>query len=174
MPKNTVYWTHFVQAGWQFCVAATDDGVVYVDSHPDYMPRLIDYVDSRLPGSMLERADGKLKAVAVQLSEYLRRERTEFDIPLAPIGTPFQRTVWQALCTIPYGATRSYSDIARQIRKPTAVRAVGGAIGANPLTILIPCHRVIGKDGSLTGFGGGLDMKRRLLELEGYLLPMQA
>lgn len=107
----------------------------------------------------------------LQLAEYFRGERRTFDVRLAPEGTAFQRDTWSALATIPYGATISYAELARRVGRPRAVRAVGAANGANPLPIVVPCHRVIGADGSLTGFGGGLDTKRRLLELEGALLP---
>ena len=106
-----------------------------------------------------------------QLAEYFRGERRTFEVRLAPEGTAFQRDTWSALATIPYGATISYAELARRVGRPRAVRAVGAANGANPLPIVVPCHRVIGADGSLTGFGGGLDTKRRLLELEGALLP---
>ncbi len=101
-----------------------------------------------------------------QLTEYFAGERREFDLPLAPQGTPFQLAVWQALLTIPYGATCSYRDIAEQVGNVKAVRAVGGANGRNPLPIVVPCHRVIGSNGKLTGFGGGLDTKEFLLSLE--------
>lgn len=101
-----------------------------------------------------------------QLTEYFAGERREFDLPLAPQGTPFQLSVWQALLTIPYGATCSYRDIAEQVGNVKAVRAVGGANGRNPLPIVVPCHRVIGSNGKLTGFGGGLDTKEFLLSLE--------
>ncbi|MGH6628423.1 MAG: methylated-DNA--[protein]-cysteine S-methyltransferase [Burkholderiales bacterium] len=101
-----------------------------------------------------------------QLDEYFAGTRTEFDLKLAPNGTPFQLAVLQALQEIPYGETRSYLDIASRIGRPKAVRAVGAANGRNPLPIIIPCHRVIGTDGSLTGFGGGLPTKRFLLDLE--------
>ncbi|WP_029132737.1 methylated-DNA--[protein]-cysteine S-methyltransferase [Sedimenticola selenatireducens] len=104
--------------------------------------------------------------VKAQLAEYFSGDRTEFDLPLHPHGTAFQLHVLQALQSIPYGETRSYSDIAQQIGKPTAVRAVGAANGRNPLPIVIPCHRVIGANGSLTGFGGGIRAKRFLLALE--------
>lgn len=104
--------------------------------------------------------------VKAQLAEYFSGDRTAFDLPLNPQGTAFQLHVLQALQSIPYGETRSYSDIAQQIGKPTAVRAVGAANGRNPLPIVIPCHRVIGADGSLTGFGGGVGVKRFLLDLE--------
>jgi methylated-DNA-[protein]-cysteine S-methyltransferase len=106
-----------------------------------------------------------------QLAEYFRGERRTFDVALAPEGTPFQRETWRALVAIPYGGTISYAELARRVGRPRAVRAVGAANGANPLPIVVPCHRVIGADGSLTGFGGGLDAKRALLELEGALLP---
>jgi methylated-DNA-[protein]-cysteine S-methyltransferase len=102
-----------------------------------------------------------------QLSEYFEGKRQIFDLQLAPTGTEFQLEVLEALQTIPSGETRSYRDIARQIGRPEAVRAVGAANGRNPLPIVIPCHRVIGADGSLTGFGGGLETKMFLLELEG-------
>ena len=106
------------------------------------------------------------EAVVAQLQEYFAGRRQFFELPLAPEGTPFQRTVWQALTRIPYGETISYGELARRIGKPQASRAVGLANGANPLPIVVPCHRVIGADGSLTGFGGGLDIKRKLLALE--------
>jgi methylated-DNA-[protein]-cysteine S-methyltransferase len=105
------------------------------------------------------------RAVA-QLSEYFAGQRRTFDLPLAPRGTEFQHTVWAALSRIPYGETVSYGKLARRIGKPNGSRAVGLANGANPLPIVVPCHRVIGADGSLTGFGGGLDIKRKLLALE--------
>ncbi|MGV0736673.1 methylated-DNA--[protein]-cysteine S-methyltransferase [Mycobacterium syngnathidarum] len=101
-----------------------------------------------------------------QLSEYFAGDRTEFDLELDMMGTQFQRRVWQALQAIPYGQTCSYGEIARQIGSPSAFRAVGLANGHNPIGIIVPCHRVIGANGSLTGYGGGLDRKRALLELE--------
>ena len=109
-------------------------------------------------------------AVAIeQLSAYFAGTRRCFDLPLAPEGTPFQQRVWQALRAIPYGATVSYGEVARRIGNPHASRAVGLANGQNPLPIIVPCHRVIGADGTLTGFGGGLPIKRALLALEGAL-----
>jgi methylated-DNA-[protein]-cysteine S-methyltransferase len=102
-----------------------------------------------------------------QLREYFDGKRRTFSLPLDPEGTEFQRQVWSALRTIPFGETRSYAEIARQIGRPAAVRAVGAANGRNPLSIVAPCHRVIGSDGRLTGFAGGLETKAFLLELEG-------
>jgi methylated-DNA-[protein]-cysteine S-methyltransferase len=101
-----------------------------------------------------------------QLDQYFAGERTEFELELDLRGTQFQKDVWNALLTIPYGETRSYGEIARQIGRPDRARAVGAANGSNPVSIIVPCHRVIGSDGSLTGYGGGLPRKRFLLELE--------
>jgi len=112
-----------------------------------------------------------LVAARTQLGEYFARERRVFDLPLAAAGTAFQQRVWTALLDIPYGVTASYGDIARRLGLPlTASRAVGLANGSNPVSIVVPCHRVIGADGSLTGYGGGLDRKRYLLDLERNLL----
>jgi methylated-DNA-[protein]-cysteine S-methyltransferase len=105
-------------------------------------------------------------AAAQQFAAYFAGELTAFDLPIAPAGTEFQRSVWTALQTIPYGQTWSYGQLADKIGNPAAVRAVGLANGRNPVAIVIPCHRVIGSDGSLTGYGGGLDRKRFLLDLE--------
>ncbi|MCD2316671.1 methylated-DNA--[protein]-cysteine S-methyltransferase [Sphingomonas sp. IC-11] len=115
------------------------------------------------------RADPSHPVIAAtvrQLDEYFAGRRTTFDLPLDPVGTQFQRDVWRALLTIPYGETRSYADIARAIGRPTATRAVGAANGRNPIPIVTPCHRVIGSNGTLTGFGGGLPNKQLLLALE--------
>lgn len=101
-----------------------------------------------------------------QLDEYFAGERSTFELSLNPAGTPFQLGVWEALRTIPYGEVRSYGDIAEQIGKPGAARAVGLANGRNPISIIVPCHRVIGASGSLTGYGGGLERKQHLLDLE--------
>lgn len=101
-----------------------------------------------------------------QLDSYFAGTRREFDLPLDLIGTPFQKAAWQALQKIPYGETRSYAEQATLCGKPKAVRAIGTANGRNPVSIIVPCHRVIGKNGSLTGYGGGIDRKRFLLELE--------
>ena len=113
------------------------------------------------------KQNGKFFApVRAQLRAYFKRELKHFDLPLAPEGTPFQLKVWQALRGIPYGELVSYRAIAEAVGNPNAVRAVGGANGRNPIPIIVPCHRVIGSDGSLTGFGGGLETKKRLIDLE--------
>ena len=115
-----------------------------------------------------QRADDDpvLAQARTQLAEYFAGERTRFDLPLAARGTSFQQAVWRALLAVPFGGTSTYGAIAAAIRKPSAVRAVGSAIGANPISIVVPCHRVIGRDGSLTGYAGGLERKAKLLALE--------
>jgi len=115
-----------------------------------------------------------LAQAAEQLAEYFAGERRVFDLPLAYDGTPFQQSVWRALADIPYGVTCSYGELAKVIGRPAAVRAVGAANGANPLAIILPCHRVIGANGTLTGYGGGLDLKRRLLAHEQGAGPLFA
>jgi methylated-DNA-[protein]-cysteine S-methyltransferase len=107
-----------------------------------------------------------LPEVRTQLAEYFAGTRTEFDLPLAQAGTEFQRAVWTALLKIPYGQTRTYGELAEQLGNPKAVRAVGLANGKNPISVIVPCHRVIGSSGDLTGYGGGIARKRHLLEFE--------
>lgn len=110
-----------------------------------------------------------LRRARAQLDEYFAGRRRSFDLPLSPQGTAFQLSVWNALAAIPYGQTLSYAGLAARVGRPSAMRAVGAANGRNPLPIVLPCHRVIGADGSLTGFGGGLPTKQFLLKLEGAL-----
>ncbi len=112
------------------------------------------------------RDERRLRRAAEQLDEYFAGRRDRFELALAPRGTAFQQTVWRALQRIPFGQTATYGDIARAVGKPAAVRAIGGANHRNPIAIVIPCHRVIGADGTMTGYGGGLDRKRTLLALE--------
>jgi methylated-DNA-[protein]-cysteine S-methyltransferase len=113
-----------------------------------------------------ERRDDVLEEAARQLAEYFAGDRIDFDLPLAPAGTPFQLRVWEALRAIPYAETVSYGQLAARLEAPGASRAVGLANGRNPISIVVPCHRVIGASGALTGYGGGLDRKRLLLGLE--------
>lgn len=113
------------------------------------------------------RDDGLFEDVVGQLAEYFSGARKTFEAVLAARGTPFQQRVWEALRAIPYGQTISYGELARRIGNPTAVRAVGRANGANPIAVIVPCHRVIGANGTLTGYGGGLQRKAKLLALEG-------
>jgi methylated-DNA-[protein]-cysteine S-methyltransferase len=120
------------------------------------------FVDAELG----ERSDEGFEEVVAQLGEYFAGERTAFDLPLRPLGSPFELAVWEQLTRIPYGETRSYGHVARAVGEPGGAQAVGAANGRNPLAIVVPCHRVIGADGSLVGFGGGLPRKRYLLDLE--------
>jgi methylated-DNA-[protein]-cysteine S-methyltransferase len=117
-----------------------------------------------------EAASG-MRAVKAQLSEYFARKRRAFDLPLRAEGSPFEEQVWNRLLAVPYGVTTSYGAIAAELGLTLGARAVGRANGSNPIPIIIPCHRVIGSDGTLTGYGGGLPLKRTLLELEGAIRP---
>lgn len=134
------------------------------EKHRDLADRRLERV---LNAHTVEGTSSATENAARQLDEYFAGLRTEFDVPLLFAGTDFQKTVWRALLGIPYGKTVSYKELARKIAMPDAVRAVANANGANSISIFAPCHRVIGSDGSLTGYGGGLDKKLFLLELEG-------
>ena len=129
------------------------------------------YMDAKAPPAW-RRSDEAFAAAGEQLDQYFAGERRDFDLPLDLRGTPFQRRVWQALLTIPYGETRSYGELAAQIGRPDRPRAVGAANGRNPVSIVVPCHRVIGSDGGLTGYGGGLARKRWLLDHEAGRLAL--
>jgi methylated-DNA-[protein]-cysteine S-methyltransferase len=124
--------------------------------------------EGRDPRGTARRDDGPFRAVRRQLEAYFEGELSEFDVPLNPAGTPFQRRVWEELRRIPYGTTISYGELARRVGNPAASRAVGAANGKNPIAIIVPCHRVIASDGGLGGFGGGLDRKEWLLGLEAH------
>ena len=156
------YYTHMDSPVGPLLLAAGDDGLL-----------LIEFVSPRHPATRgrdwREGCNAVLAQTRAQLGEYFKGDRREFALPLAPRGTPFQRHVWQALQRIGYGETISYAQLATSIGRPSATRAVGAANGRNPLPIVVPCHRVIGADGSLTGFGGGLPIKQFLLALEGVL-----
>jgi methylated-DNA-[protein]-cysteine S-methyltransferase len=140
-------------------LAGNRDGLRVLSFGAGSRPRAID-------PSWAPDTTGELSGVRRELDEYFAGRLRAFSTPLAFEGTPFQHDVWTELCRIPYGETISYGELARRIRKPDAVRAVGAANGANPIAIIVPCHRVIGANGSLTGFGGGLPVKKALLALE--------
>ncbi len=164
--NGSIYWSLLSTEDWNIHVAAIDDGLCFVGSHNQSLDELRKWASSCYPGINLVQNDEKLNPFITELTEYLKGTRDQFTFPILFKGTPFQEAVWQALCDIPYGQTKSYSDIAQYIQKPAAVRAVGAAIGANPILITVPCHRVIGKNGALTGYRGGIVMKTKLLELE--------
>ncbi|GGF30661.1 methylated-DNA--protein-cysteine methyltransferase [Microbacterium sorbitolivorans] len=135
---------------------------VWYEQHR-YPPTAETLGERALPGT-----DPLLDAAATQLTEYLAGERASFDLPLDPAGTEKQKAVWDILCRIPAGQSRTYGEIARELGNPNAAQAVGQAVGHNPVSIVIPCHRVMGADGSVTGYAGGVERKSFLLELEGY------
>jgi methylated-DNA-[protein]-cysteine S-methyltransferase len=146
----------------------TDLGVLHVVADHTNITTIV--LPNGTPIATRDSDDAATNAVAdkaiEQLREYLAGTREDFDLPLDPAGTAFQREVWFALAKIPYGQTESYRWLAERVGRPTATRAVGATNGRNPIPIVLPCHRVIGSDGSLTGYGGGLPLKRALLDLE--------
>jgi O-6-methylguanine DNA methyltransferase len=150
-------------------IAATEVGICAAGLGTGQPDRFFAWLSRHITPEPPREDLAPLTPALTQLREYFSRVRHEFDLPLDVRGTDFQKAVWGELVRIPYGATTSYGDIARRIGRPKAARAVGAAIGANPLPILIPCHRVVGADGSLTGYGGGLEVKASLLRLEGAL-----
>jgi methylated-DNA-[protein]-cysteine S-methyltransferase len=167
LQEKTVVWCSNVEVGdWALHVAATQRGLCYVSLPGESYEVLEQWVSKRIKGGVLKRDEEAMLPYLAELKEYLQGEREEFGAAVDLYGTPFQCAVWQALGDIGFGATSTYSEIAGRIGRPSAVRAVGAAIGANPLIFVVPCHRVVGKDGTLTGFRGGLAMKSRLLELE--------
>lgn len=160
-PNAPLYQTHTTSPLGDVLLAATEQGLagVWFVHRQAHMPDSSEW--------QTDNGHSTLQAAAQQLAEYFLGERHTFELPLHPTwGTPFQRAVWQALQHIPYGQTSTYGDIARDIGNPNAVRAVGAAIGQNPHSIVVPCHRVVGANGSLTGFAGGLDRKKYLLAHE--------
>jgi len=176
---ETLHTTNVGSAIGPLFLAASSQGLVALE------------FDTRLPGQQsirpnprhlreekkefaFEESAAALQPYIVELEQYFAGKRREFSFPLDLRGTDFQLACWRALLAIPYGETRSYADIARAVGKPNACRAVGMANNRNPIAIVVPCHRVIASDGTLCGYGGGLDVKRKLLELEGALSGMLA
>src|SRR5262245_12691423 len=150
----------------QFLIMNTPIGSLLIAENPSGVSAIIFDGDSFSIPNSWNQVENLSTDVMIQMQQYFNGERYEFDLPLAPEGTSFQMDVWRALEKIPYGETISYLDLAKRIGKPAAVRAVGAANGANPLPIVIPCHRVIGNNGKLTGYGGGLEKKQYLLSME--------
>jgi len=176
---ETLYCTNLDSAIGPLFLAASSQGLVALE------------FDARLPGQQsirpnprdlreekngfkFEQSSRAMQPYLIELEEYLAGKRREFTFPLDLRGTDFQLACWRALLAIPYGETRTYAAIARAVGKPTAFRAVGMANNRNPVAIIVPCHRVIASDGTLCGYGGGLDVKRKLLELEGALTGVLA
>lgn len=164
---TTIYWECLGYKGWEFCLAADDDGLCRVLQPNEPMSVLENWASRNFPRVALIRDNRRLGPYIAQFEEYFQGRRQTFDFPLDLRGTGFQLSVWETLLKIPYGTTKSYSEIAVEVNRPAAVRAVGSANGANPIPIAVPCHRVIGKNGLLTGYRGGLEIKEELLRIEG-------
>ncbi|AGM26537.1 methylated-DNA-[protein]-cysteine S-methyltransferase [Spiroplasma syrphidicola EA-1] len=160
----TWYYCKMIINNEEWIIAASDKGLIFVGQTEQ---ELINYKDKIKNQEIILRENGdKLVRYCNQIKEYFHHQRKVFTLPLDLIGTTFQQVVWNSLLTIPYGQTKYYQEIAEIINRPQATRAVGQAIGANPVLIIVPCHRVIGKNKNLTGFRGGLTLKEHLLKLE--------
>ena len=147
-------------------VASTEHGLAYLELPFASGRGLRGWLKRCVPDARCEDGFAPNRMAIAQILEYLEGKRVAFDLPIDLRGTPFQRAVWQALLEIPYGQTRSYAEIAAAVGQPSAVRAVGAANGANPIALVVPCHRVIASDGRLGGYGGGLRLKAKLLAME--------
>lgn len=164
---ETLFYCRYSSEVTDLILAASDKGLVLLEfDRRKFPPKKSKYQWEESPAS--------LKSYTRELDEYFAGKRRTFTFPLDLRGTPFQLACWSALLAIPYGETRSYADIARAIGRANAFRAVGMANNRNPIAIVVPCHRVVASDGTLCGYGGGLDLKRKLLELEGALSGMLA
>jgi methylated-DNA-[protein]-cysteine S-methyltransferase len=159
---SVLFYRHVDSPVGPLLIAGNDEGLQLIEFHAPRHPM-------RRGEHWREGDHAVLRRAQAQLSEYFAGRRRHFELPLAPQGTDFQRGVWWELASIPFGGTISYAELAQRVGRPTATRAVGAANGRNPIPIVLPCHRVIGADGSLTGFGGGLPTKQFLLQLEGAL-----
>ncbi|MEW9700949.1 methylated-DNA--[protein]-cysteine S-methyltransferase [Paenibacillus sp. SI8] len=175
MQKKPVYWTIAHVDRWDVLIAATERGLCYLQfmtkspssyEEDEAWSGLLNWVRKQAPELEVLQDLSALQPYIVQIEAYLSGRRTSFTLPLDLRGTPFQMAVWQELQGIPHGGISSYSQIAGKLEKAKAVRAVGTAIGANPVLVVVPCHRVLGKDGSLTGYRGGIQTKESLLLLE--------
>lgn len=164
--NQAIYYGKINHENGTIYVAVTDKGLCFVSSPNEGINELKNWLNKHKPEVTLIDNDEKTSRYVDQIKEYLNGKRKEFDLPVDLNGTSFQESVWRELQNIPYGEVVSYSDIADRIGRPKGVRAVGAANGANPVMIVVPCHRVVAKSGDLTGFRGGLAMKKTLLELE--------
>lgn len=161
-----VYWDTLTHHGWTFHAAATEQGLCALSLPNETFDSLVHCVKRQVPGALLRRDASRVESFLAQLDDYLSGRLHTLNGPLDLRGAPFQTCVWEAVRCVPYGCTRSYSEIAAAIHRPTAVRAVARANGLNPVPIFVPCHRIIGKNGALTGYRGGIDLKAALLALE--------
>lgn len=165
--RKAIHFQHYSAPCGQITLASIGDELCLCDwSESPHAERNRRRLIRHLGAALTEATSEVLESAKRQLDEYFAGVRKTFDLKIHPVGTTFQQQVWRALCEIPYGETRTYQDIALSLNNPQGARAVAQAIGANGISIIIPCHRVIGSDHSLTGFAGGLDAKRQLLETE--------
>lgn len=165
---ETIYYSQMETEDGDVFLAATTQGLCYVSPQNEGMQELKSWLERHYPKAQLIKDKEKLSFYETQLREFLDGAREEFALPVELIGTDFQKAVWTELRNIPFGEIHTYSQIAERIGNPKAVRAVGSAIGANPLLFVVPCHRVVRKNGEMGGFRGGLPMKEKLLKLEGH------
>ncbi len=168
--SNIVYYTEMNSPIGPITLASTNKGICWLNfgHSEDNLFSLKIWVRRWINTDKVVQAEDELSDVIQQLNEYFHKERVHFDVNVDLYGTSFQKLVWETLLQIPYGEVRSYKDIAIAINSPKSVRAIGGANHNNPISIIVPCHRVIGSNGNLVGYGGGLEIKQFLLELEGY------
>lgn len=166
MEQRIIYWTISSINQYSFIFAKSNQGLCYIDCNDHLYDSLKRWIKKHKLNDKLIQSKEPFILIIEKLKRYFKGEHIDFNEEIDLHGTCFQKSVWRNLQRIPYGKTITYSELAKQINRPKAVRAVANAIGANPLLIVIPCHRIIGKDGSLTGFRAGLKMKKELLSLE--------
>lgn len=164
--KEEVYWTLFEDEEWKLYLAATSKGLCYVGSPNAPFDELVKWVNKKIKNNQLIENKMMLRPYEQELKEYLHGSLKEFKMALDLRGTAFQHLVWDELLKVPYHQKATYTEIANRISRPDAIRAVGTAIGANPILIVIPCHRMFGKHGECRGYRGGLEMKGKLLKIE--------
>lgn len=163
---ETIYYTGIESPIGNLLIASSVHGLVRIVLPNKGIPDRISRLREDFPDAELVEDKAKNETAVQQLQEYFEGSRTTFSLPMDLRGTKFQKTVWQAVARVTYGQTRSYGEIAKEIDNPNASRAVGSANKTNPIPIVIPCHRIIGSDGSMTGYGGGIPLKEKLLRLE--------
>lgn len=165
-----VYYTIIQWDEYDVYMAATEAGLCFICTGTEGEAALKNWQKNNLPERTLVEDSNKMEKYTSEITDYLLGKKKAFTSDIVLFGTPFQKEVWNELQKIPYGETRSYTDIAERINRPDAVRAIANAIGKNPLLFIVPCHRVIRKDGGLSGFRAGVDVKRKLLQLENISL----
>jgi len=168
---NKITIQYFKTIFGELLLGAFNDQLCLCDWRYRKMRKAIDTrIISGLNANYIEEETRFLNNVIVQLNEYIKGTRTTFDIPVLMVGSPFQKSVWEELVKIPYGSTETYLGISNKLNNPKAIRAVASANGANAISVIVPCHRIIGSDGNLVGYAGGIDVKSKLLTLEGAIL----